>query len=319
MKAVVYERYGSFDNLELREAKKPKPKDNEVLIKIQATSINASDMENLAGSPLYIRMWGLFKPKNTILGSDIAGIVEKIGKDITTFQPGDAVFADVLYHRGGFAEYVCLPEKELTLKPDNLSFIEAAALPQSASIALQGLQYKEQVKSGQTVLINGAGGGAGSFAIQLAKFFGATVTAVDNTEKLEMMCSIGADHVIDYTKEDFTQNGQVYDQILDFVASHSIFDYKRALSSKGTYAMVGGHMRHIFQTLSIGPVISMITAKKMGLVTATPNKDLNYIIELVESDKIKPVIDKVFPLHQVPEAFHYFSEGHVKGKLVITM
>ncbi|MCP5105454.1 MAG: NAD(P)-dependent alcohol dehydrogenase, partial [bacterium] len=252
MKAIVYERYGSPDVLELKELEKPTPKDNEVLIKVHAVSVNASDCELLGGSPLYTRMWGLLKPKKKILGSDIAGRVEVVGRNVTQFQQGDAVFGDILECWGGFAEYVCAPRNSLILKPAGMTFEEAAALPQAASVALQGLRDKGRIQPGQKVLINGAGGGAGSFAVQIAKLFGAEVTGVDSTGKLDMMRSIGADRVIDYTQEDFTRNEQCYDLILDFVASHSIFDYKRALSPRGVYAMVGGSMAHIFQTLFFG-------------------------------------------------------------------
>jgi NADPH:quinone reductase-like Zn-dependent oxidoreductase len=319
MKAVVYQKYGSPDVLELKEVEKPNPKDNEVLIKVHAVSVNASDGEFLRGSPLYTRIWGLLKPKYKILGSDIAGRVEAVGRNVTQFQQGDAVFGDILECWGGFAEYVCAPENALILKPASMTFEEAAAVPQAAGVALQGLRDKGQIQPGQKVLINGAGGGAGSFAVQIAKLFGAEVTGVDSTRKLDMMRSIGADQVIDYTQEDFTQNGQRYDLILDLVAYHSIFDYKRALSPKGVYVMVGGSMAHIFQTLYFGSWISMTGRKKMGILGAKPNKDLAFIIELIESGKVIPVIDRQYPLSEVPEALRYLGEGHAKGKVVITV
>ncbi len=319
MKAVVYQKYGSPDALELKEVEKPTPKDNEVLIKVHAVSVNASDWEFLRGSPLYTRIWGLLKPKHKILGSDIAGRVEAVGRNVTQFQQGDAVFADILERWGGFAEYVCAPENALILKPANMTFEVAASVPQGASVALQGLRDKGQIQPGQKVLINGAGGGVGSFAVQIAKLFGAEVTGVDSTRKLDMMRSIGADQVIDYTQEDFTQNGQRYDLILDLVAYHSIFDYKRALSPKGVYVMVGGSMAHIFQTLFFGSWISLTGRKKMGILGAKPNKDLAFIIELIESGKVIPVIDRQYPLSKVPEALRYLGEGHAKGKVVITL
>ncbi len=262
MKAIVYTKYGPPDVLQLKEVEKPTPKDKEVLIKIHATSVNASDWEGLKGSPLYTRIWGLLKPKNQILGSDIAGRVEAVGRNVKQFQQGDEVFGDILYCGGGFAEYVCAPEDALMLKPASMTFEEAATVPQAALITLQGLRDKGQIQPGQKVLINGAGGGAGTFAVQIAKSFGAEVTGVDSTKKLDMMRSIGADQVIDYTQEDFTQNGQRYDLILDLVASHSIFDYKRALTPKGVYVMVGGSMAHIFQTLFLGSLISITGTKK---------------------------------------------------------
>jgi len=259
------------------------------------------------------------KPKYQILGSDISGRIEAVGANVTRFQPGDAVLGDILERWGGFAEYVCAPEKALILKPASLTYGQAAALPQAASVALQGLRDKGQIQPGQKVLINGAGGGAGSFAVQLAKFFGAEVTGVDSRAKLELMRSIGADHVIDYAGEDFTQNAKSYDLILDLVASHSIYDYKRALSPTGVYVMVGGSMTHIFQTLFLGSWISMTGRKKMGILGAKPNKHLDYIIELIESGKVFPVIDRQYPLSEVPKALQYLGEGLAKGKIVITL
>jgi NADPH:quinone reductase-like Zn-dependent oxidoreductase len=240
MKAIVYTKYGLPDVLQLKEVEKPIPKDDEVLIKVHAASLNSSDWEFLTGKPPYIRLWGLLKPKYKILGSDIAGRVEAVGKNVKQFEPGDEVFGDIMYRWGGFAEYVCASEDALMLKPESMTFEEVAAVPQAATLALQGLRYKGQIQPGQRVLINGAGGSAGTFAVQLAKYFGAEVTGVDSTRKLDMMRSIGADQVIDYTQEDFTQNGQRYDLILDFKAYRSIFDCKRALSPKGIYVMTAG-------------------------------------------------------------------------------
>ena len=319
MKAIVYTKYGPPDVLQLKEVDKPAPKDNEVLIKVHAASVNASDCEFLRGTPLYTRIWGLLKPKNQILGSDIAGRVEAVGGKVKQFQQGDAVFGDILEWWGGFAEYVCAPEGALMIKPASMTFEAAAAVPQGALVALQGLRDKGEIQPGQKVLINGAGGGAGTFAVQIARLFGAEVTGVDSTNKLDMLRSIGADKVIDYTQEDFTQNGQRYDRILDLVASHSIFDYKRALTPQGVYVMVGGSLAHIFQTLILGSLISMSGTKKMGVLGAKPNKDLDFMIELMESGKIVPVIDKRYPLSEVPEALRYLGEGHAKGKVVITL
>jgi len=264
-------------------------------------------------------MWGLLKPRYQILGSDIAGRIEAVGRNVTKFQQGDAVFGDLFESWGGFAEYVCAPENALMLKPASLTFEDAAAVPQAACVALQGIRDKGQIQPGQKVLINGAGGGAGSFAVQIAKVFGAEVTGVDNTSKLDMMRSIGADQDIDYTQEDFTQNEQRYDLILDFVASHSIFDYKRALNPRGKYVMVGGSLAHIFQTLFFGSWISMTGRKKMGILGAKPNKDLAFIIELIESGKIIPVIDKRYSLPEIPDALRYLGEGHARGKVVVIM
>ncbi len=249
MKAIVQHKYGSPDVLKIEEVELPTPTDNEVLIKVHAVSVNLSDWEGLRGKPLYARIGGLLKPKNKILGSDIAGQVETVGRNVTQFQPGDEVFGLMWGYRGGFAEYACTAEKALALKPVGMTFEEAATIPQAAVIALQGIRDKGQVQSGQNVLINGAGGGAGSFAVQLAKYYGAEVTAVDNTEKLDFMRSLGAGHVIDYTREDFTKNGKQYDMILDVIAHRSVFAYKRALGPNGSYFMVGGSVATMFQML----------------------------------------------------------------------
>ena len=320
MKAIVYTKYGPPDVLQLKEVQKPTPKDDEVLVKVHAVSLNASDWEFLRGKPLYARIFGLLKPKNTILGSDVAGRLEAIGRNVKRFKPGDEVFGDIsVSGGGGFAEYVCAPENALMLKPASMTFEEVAAVPQSACIALQGIRDKGQIQPGQKVLINGAGGSAGSFAVQIAKYFGAEVTGVDNTEKLAMMRSIGADHVIDYTQEDFTRKGQCYDLILDLTAYHPVFDYKRALSPKGRYLMVGGSVALIIKLLFLGPWISMIGGKKMGLLAMKPNKDLDFVIALIAAGKVAPVIDKRYPLSEAPEALRYLGEGHAKGKVVITL
>jgi NADPH:quinone reductase-like Zn-dependent oxidoreductase len=319
MKAIVYTKYGPPDVLELKEVETPAPGENEVLVKVHAVGVNASDWEVLRGKPLYARVMGLFKPGKNILGSDIAGRVEAVGKNVRQFKPGDEVFGDVFGHMGGFAEYVRAPKDTLLRKPAEMTFEEAAALPQAAVIALQGIRDRGCVQPGQKVLINGAGGGAGTFAVQLAKHFGAEVTGVDNTAKLDMMRSIGADHVIDYTREDFTQNGQQYDMILDLAAYRSIFAYKRALSPRGRYYLVGGSMSAIFQVLLLGPWIKLASGKKLSMLAVRANtKDLAFMTELCQSGKIKPVIDKHYPLNKVPEALLYLGEGRARGKVVIT-
>src|SRR5712692_9910252 len=272
MKAIVYHEYGSPDVLQLTEVEKPAPKDDEVLIKVQAVSVNRSDWEGLRGKPLYARIGGLLKPRHQILGSDIAGRVEMAGRNIRRFQPGDEVFGDVLVYMGGFAEYVCARERALALKPASMTFEEAAAIPQAAVIALQGVRDKGQVKPGQKVLINGAGGGAGTFAVLLAKLCGAEVTGVDNTGKLDFMRSLGADHVIDYAREDFTKNGQQYDLILDLVAYRSVFAYKRALGPNGSYFAVGGSTATLFQILLLGPRIRGTTGKKIRILAVRDRK-----------------------------------------------
>jgi len=277
---------------------------------------------------------GLLKPKYKILGSDIAGRVEVVGRNVKQFKPGDEIWGDLSEHGfGTFAEYVCVPENALRLKPASMTFEEAAAVPTAAVVALQNLRGavpslpspilsdKGQIQPGQKVLINGAGGGVGTFAVQIAKSFGAEVTGVDSTGKLDMLCSLGADHVIDYTQEDFTKRGQHYDLILDVVASRSIFAYKRALRPKGIYVFVGGSMAAIFQAFFLAPLISMTGSKKMGVVMWKPNKkeDLDFLKELFEAGKVVPVIDRRYPLSEVPEAMRYLGDGHARGKVVITV
>ncbi|MBP1964356.1 NAD(P)-dependent alcohol dehydrogenase [Paenibacillus aceris] len=319
MKAIVYTKYGAADVLSLKEVEKPTPKYNEVLIHIHAASVNSWDWDLLRGTPFLVRIGGFLKPKYKILGADVAGRVEAVGKDVKQFQPGDEVFGDISgCGWGGFAEYVCADENALSLKPAGMAFDEAAALPQAAVLALQGLRYKGRIQKGKKVLINGAGGGVGTFAVQIAKCCGAEVTGVDITRKLDMLRSIGADHVIDYTQTDFIKNGQRYDLILDVVGTRSIFDYKRALNPKGTYVMVGGSMARIFQLMLLGPWISRMSSKKMGILIHKPNKeDLNVMKELVEADKVVPVIDRHYRLTEVAEALQYLGDGHPQGKVII--
>lgn len=320
MKAVTYHNYGSPDVLKLEEVEKPAPTDNDILIKVHAVSINGSDREGLVGKPLYARSGGLLKPGRQILGSDIAGRVEFVGKNNTEFKPGDAIFGEIPGYHGGFAEYVCTHGKTMMLKPASLTFEQAAAIPQAGVIALQGIREKGQVQAGQKVLINGAGGSAGSFAIQLAKLYGADVTGVDNANKLDFMRSLGADHVIDYTQEDFTRNGKQYDLILDLIAHRSVFACQRALRPNGTYFFVGGSVAVLFQVLLLGPWIRKTTAKNIRLLAVPQNrKDLISITELCEAGKIVPVIDRQYSLSEVPEAFRYVGEGYAKGKVVITI
>jgi len=322
MKAIVCTKYGSPDVLQLKEVEKPTPKDNEVLVKVVAASINVEDLDFLTGRAWSARFLGPLKPKYKILGFDMAGRVETIGRNIKQFKPGDEVFGELFsYGFGAFAEYVCAPEKALVLKPNSMPFEQAATVPSRAIIALQGLRDKRQIQPGQKVLINGAGGGVGPFAIQIAKYYGAEVTGVDSPKKLDMIRSIGADHVIDYTQEDFTKKDQQYDFILDIAGYHSVFDYKRALNPKGIYSIVGGSRATIFQVVLIGPLISITGNKKMGLMAWKPNKkeDLGFIKELIESRKVVPVIDRRYPLSEVAEALRYFEEGQPVGKIVITM
>jgi NADPH:quinone reductase-like Zn-dependent oxidoreductase len=322
MKAVVYTEYGSPDVLNFEEIQKPIPGEDEVLIKIHAAALTAGDVIVLKGEPFVTRFaTGLLEPKNTIPGKEIAGRVETVGQNVTQFQPGDEVFGDLsVASWGAFAEYVAVPESAIALKPTNLTFEEAAAVPESAVVALQGLRDKGKIQHGQKVLINGASGGVGLYAVQIAKAFGAEVTAVCSTRNMEMVRSLGADHVIDYTQEDFTQNGKRYDLILAVNGYHPISDYRRALSSEGIYVATGGSMKQSLQAIMIGPFISMTGGKKMGGMLVKPNQnDLVFIKELIEANKVKPVIDRRYPLSKAADAFHYMGEGRAQGKVVITV
>ena len=322
MKAVVYEKYGSPDVLQFEEVEKPTPKDDEVLIKIHAAAITAGDAIVLKGEPFVTRFaTGLQKPKNTIPGKEMAGRVEAVGGNVTQFQPGDEVYGDLsVAGWGAFAEYVSVPESAIALKPANLTFEQAAAVPESAVVALQGLRDKGKIQPGQKVLINGASGGVGTYAVQIAKAFGAEVTAVCSTRNTDMVRSIGADYVIDYTQEDFTQNGHRYDLILAANGYHPISDYRRALSPEGIYVATGGSMAQSLQATMLGPFISMTGSKKMGGMMVKPNQDdLLHLKELLEAGKVVPVIDKCYPLNEIADAFHYIGEGHAQGKIIITM
>ncbi len=322
MKAIVYRRYGSPDVLELQEIQKPIVREDEVLVKVHAASINAADWHLLRGDPFFLRLYsGLLKPKHKILGADIAGRVEAVGGNVKQFQPGDEVFGDVFEcGRGGFAEYVCVSAKALVLKPAGMTFEETAAVPFAALTALQGLRDKGRIQQGQKVLINGASGGVGTFSVQIAKAFGAEVTGVCSTRNLDMVRSIGADQVIDYTQEDFTRNEQRYDLILAANGYHPISDYKRALSPKGIYVAVGGAGAQMFQAMFLGPWMSMTGSKTMCNLLQRPNQeDLLFIKGLLEAGKVVPVIDRRYPLSEVPEALRYLEKGHARGKVVITV
>lgn len=323
MKAIVSNKYGPPDVLELQEVEKPIPLDNQVLVKVHAASVNYGNVVLLRGEPFLARLaFGLLKPKYSIPGGDIAGLVEAVGKNVKQFQPGDEVFGDLSTSGwGGFAEYVSVPERALARKPANLSFEEAAAVPMAAVTALQALRDKGKIQAGQKVLIHGASGGVGTFAVQIAKSFGAEVTAVCSTRHVDIARSIGADHVIDYTREDFAkQTRRYYDLILAANGNRSIWDYKRALRPNGTYVMVGGAGAQMFQAMAFGPWISMAGSKKMGnMLQRASQEDLIFVKELLEAGKVKPVIDRSYTLSEVPEAFRYFEEGHAQGKVVITV
>jgi NADPH:quinone reductase-like Zn-dependent oxidoreductase len=319
MKAIVYYKYGSPEILRCEEIEKPIAGDDEVLIELHAASVNPLDWHFLRGKPMLLRIGALRTPKYKILGCDIAGRVEAVGRNVKQFQPGDEVFG-ARRNMGGFAEYCCVPEDTLAPKPAHISFEAAAAVPVAAITALQGLRDKGRIQPGRQVLIDGASGGVGTFAIQIAKSFGAEVTAVCSTPKLDIARSIGADHVIDYTREDFTNSGLRYDLILAANAYHSIFDYKRALNQNGIYVVAGGGMGQMLQALTLGPFLSRIGSKKMCFVGAKLNqKDLDFLKGLLEAGKIVPVIDRRYPLSEVPQALRYLEEGHAQGKVVITI
>lgn len=323
MNAIVLHQYGSPDVLNLEEVPKPTPKENEVLVKVHATSVNAGDWHLMRGDPFLIRLGaGLRKPKTKLLGADVAGQVEAVGSNVTQFRPGDAVFGDLSrYGFGAFAEYVAAPEDAFVLKPANHSFAQAAAVPEAAVTALQGLRDHGQIQPGQTVLINGASGGVGTFAVQIAKALGAEVTGVCSTGKVEMVRSIGADHVIDYTQEDFTQNGRHYDLILAVGGDVPISAYRRALSPQGRYVMIGGSsMKQLFQAMFMGPWLSMTGSQKLGLMLVKPNQqDLAFVAELLETGKVVPVIDKAYPFSDLPDAIRYLEAGRAQGKVVINV
>ena len=316
MKAIEHTKYGPPDVLQLKEVAKPTPKEDQVLVKVYASSVNYSDWVYVRGRPFVARLMGagLLKPKNMMLGADVAGRVEAVGKSATQFRPGDDVYGDLsVCGWGGFAEYVSVPENALALKPANLTFEEAAAVPQAALVALQGLRDQGQIQPGAKVLINGASGGIGTFAVQIAKFFGAEATGVCSTRNLDMVRSIGADHVIDYTREDFTQNGQRYDLILDIKAYRSLSDYARALSPQGIYVLAGGSVARILQA-------AMTRNERMVNFQVRPNhKDYVFMTELLQAGKVVPVVDRCYPLGEVAKAIRYYGEGHARGKVVITV
>ncbi len=317
MKAIVRTQYGPPDVLQFTEVAKPTPRDSEVLIKLYAASVNPLDLFHMRGAPLIRLIPGLRTPKHKVLGCDIAGRVEAVGGHVKQFQPGDEVFGVC---RGAFAEYACAIEDKLALKPANSSFEDAAAVPIAAITALQGLRDKGRIQRGQKVLVDGASGGVGTFAVQIAKSFGAEVTAVCSTRNVDTARSIGADHVIDYTREDFTQSGQRYDLIMGANAHHSIFDYRRALNPEGTYVIVGGGLAQIFLGMLLAPLLSRIGRKKTCFFIANINqKDLVFLKELLEAGKVVPVIDRRYPLSDAAEALRYLEERHARGKVVLTV
>ncbi len=322
MKAIVIEKYGSPDVLQFKEVERPTPKDNQVLVRVQAASANPLDWHLMRGEPFIARLMGtgLLKPKSSKVGADVAGRVEAVGKDVTQFKPGDEVFGTC---NGSFAEYACAREDRLALKPANVSFEEAAAIPVAATTALQGLRNKGQIQPGQKVLVNGASGGVGTFAVQIAKSYGTEVTGVCSTRNLDLVRKIGADHVVDYTQEDFTKNEQQrYDLIFDAVGNRSVSDYKRALKPGGTCAVAGfSSMSRMFEHSALGPLRSKTGSKKvggMGMAKINQN-DLVFLKQLVETQKVRPVIDRRYPLSETADAIRYLEAGHAQGKVVISV
>lgn len=321
MKAIVYHQYGGPDNLSLADVPKPVPKDNEVLVKVYAASINSWDWDMIIGKPFLVKvLTGFSKPRKPIIGSDIAGIVEQVGKDVKYFKPGDEVFGDISgYGFGAFAEYVSVHEKALAFKSPNVSFEDTAALPQAGLLAIQALRDKGHIKNGDNVLINGAGGSVGTLAVQYAKSKKTTVTCVDIAEKSDMLHELGADYFIDYRKEDYTAGTNQYDLVLDVIAHRTVADYKRALTAKGRFVMIGGSMGSLLaQMMFIQPLLNKFRSKQLGIHGFKPNRnDLNMLMQLCENGTLRPVIDSVYPLSKTAEAFHRFGSGQFKGKIII--
>ncbi len=322
MKAIVRDKYGTPDDLRFEEKETPVAGDDEVVVEVHAASLNTADLDGMRGYPFAARIGtGLFNPKISVLGLDVAGTVRSVGKDVTLLAPGDQVWADMsMSGCGAFAEYVCAPEKAFNPKPAGLTFEDAATVPHSGLLALQGLRGRGPITPGQRVLIIGAGGCVGPFAVQIARSFGAEVTGVDHPAKLDMLRSLGVDHIIDYTREDVTKNGQRYDLILDIAGHRAVLAYRRSLTPDGRYVLIAGSLARFFQAALLGAAISLGGSKKMGVFMWRPNRreDLELVAELIQSGKIKPLIDKRIELAAVPEAFRYLQEGHARGKVVVT-
>ena len=321
MKAVVLTRFGSSDALQIREVEEPTPGEGEVLVQVHATAVNDWDWVLMRGRPLAYRAFlGLLRPKVSILGAEVAGRIKSVGAGVTRFQPGDEVYGDISESGfGGFAEYVSVSEDALALKPPEMTFEEAASLPHAAMLAMQGLYYHGHLLDGQKLLINGAGGGVGTLGIQMAKMQNVETTAVDSGAKMDMLLSIGCDHVIDYEKEDFTKNGQRYDLILDTKTNRSPLRYARSLRPNGRYVTVGGRLTRLLQALCLGPLVSLLGNKSIRIVALKPNKDLNRVSELFQAGKLKCILDGPYKLSDVPEAIDYFGEAKHEGKVVISV
>jgi NADPH:quinone reductase-like Zn-dependent oxidoreductase len=325
VKAIIRAEYGSPDVLELADVDVPVVGDDGVLVRVRAASLNAADLDYLYGKPLLTRMGtGLRKPRNRGLGLDAAGQVEAVGRDVTQFRPGDDVFGDLTEHGyGAFAEYACAPERAWAPKPADMTFEQAATIPQAAILALQGLRGRgRRVQAGQRVLVNGASGNVGPFAVQIAKAFGAEVTGVCSTGKMDLVRELGADHVIDYTREDVSRGGRRYDWIVDVAGNHPILGWRRALRPGGTYVMVGGPTSRILAALVLGPAISLAGGRKMGLMLwwkPFKKDDVAVLVELIEAGAVAPVIDRRYPLDKVADALRYLKGGRARGKIIITM
>ena len=321
MKAIICEKYGDPADLIYGNLEKPSPSEHQVLIKIYATAINDYEWSSVRGKPnLYRLLFGILKPRSKVPGMELAGVVEDVGTKVTSFKKGDRVYGDTSeFGFGRFAEFMAVNEAALTLMPDKMSFAEAASIPHASILALQGLRDKGEIKNGQRILINGAGGGVGTFGFQIAKLYDTLVTGVDTGEKLEMMKDLGFDHIIDFKKEDFTKNGEEYDLILDAKTNRSPFSYLRSLSPGGTYVTVGGKLSKLLKIVTFGPILSKLTGKKLKLLPLEANKGLDYINELYSDNKLKCIIDGPYPLHEVPTAIQYFGEGLHSGKVVINV
>ena len=321
MKALILTKYGNSEVLQIREIAKPAPTKNEILIKIHAAAVNDYDWSMMRGKPyIYRLMYGIFNPKRKIPGMELSGVIEALGTNANLFKVGDEVYGDISeYGFGSFAEYICIDEKAVILKPNKMTFEEAASIPHASMLAYQALLDIGKVKRNQKILINGAGGGFGTFGLQIAKLYDTEVTGVDTGKKLDMMKSIGFDHIIDYKNEDFTRNGQLYDLIFDAKTNRSTFEYLRSLAPNGKYISVGGNLTRLFQILLLKNLVPIFSKKKLHILALKPNKDLDYVNKLFEEGKIKPVIDGPYQLSEAPKIINYFGEGKHTGKVIISL